>query len=314
MRTLVTGGDGFVAAHLIPSLLRGGATVFGGTLGGDAPSGSRAKSWSEDVEWLDADVADIGSLRAAIARARPEQIVHLAAQSSVRKSMDAPLLTWDINATGTLRLMMALRALAPSATLLVVSSAEVDGNVSSANQPLAEYRPLAPRSPYGASKAAAEMAALHSATAAQRVIVARSFNPTGAGQDTSFALPGFARQLVSIKKGEAPPVLEVGNLEVRRDFLDVRDVVAAYQVLLARGQSGTVYNVCSGTAPPLRSLVERMIELSGAEARIQVEAARLRAADIPELRGDATRLRSLGWRQTHSTDEMLSALLQAAEN
>lgn len=312
MRTLVTGGDGFVAAYLIPSLLEGGDTVFGGTLGGDAPAASRGTSWSEQVEWLSADVSDMGSLRAAIARARPEQVVHLAAQSSVRKSLDAPLVTWDVNATGTLRLLMALRASAPSATLLVVSSAEVYGNVSSENQPLAEYRPLAPRSPYGASKAAAEMAALQSATAAQRVIVARSFNHTGAGQDASFALPGFARQLVAIKNGEARPVLEVGNLEVKRDFLDVRDVVSAYQVLLARGQSGMVYNVCSGTAPALRTLVDRMIELAGADVRIQVEPARLRVADIPELRGDATRLRSLGWRQTHSTDEMLLSLLRAA--
>ena len=312
MRTLVTGAEGFVGGYVLDALLAQGHEVFGGSLRDVAADAPGTGAGEGNIRWLELDVTDSALLPAVIREVRPEWVVHLAAQSSVRRSLDEPVQTWEVNATGTLRLVTALWDVAPSARVLIVSSAEVYGAVPPDQQPISEARLLAPTTPYGASKAAAEMAALQMAARGLRVIVARSFNHTGRGQSASFALPGFARQLKAIARGDGEACLGVGNLDVRRDFLDVRDVVAAYLLLLERGLSGTVYNVCSGSAPTLRELVERLIAIAGGHAEIRVEPHRLRAADIPVLQGDCRRLRELGWEPRHSTTDMLAALYEAA--
>src|SRR5690606_10350791 len=156
--------------------------------------------------------------------------------------------------------------------------------------------PLRPSTPYGASKAAAELAALQAATDdGVEVVIARSFNHAGPGQDERFVFPSMARQLVRIRRGEAEPVLRVGNLEVYRDFLDVRDVVRAYLLLMERGRNRGVYNVCSGVTRSLKDMVTQLVEISATGARLEVDPERVRPVDIPVLYGDAGRLRRLGW-------------------
>jgi GDP-4-dehydro-6-deoxy-D-mannose reductase len=144
-------------------------------------------------------------------------------------------------------------------------------------------------------------------------VVARSFNHTGPGQDTRFALPSFARQLAAMRSGVGERVLRVGNLEARRDFLDVRDVVRAYVVLLEHGRAGEVYNVCSGRAHRLRDVVDAMVGMTDAEIRVEVDPERVRPVDVPLLLGDGSRLRALGWSPRIALDETLGDLLYAEE-
>ena len=266
-----------------------------------APVGRQPGAWPR--LWSDGRMTT--SRDPPVERAAPQQVYHLAGQASVAGSFSDPLGTWDVNATGTLRLAQAL----PEAVrLLVVSSAEVYGVVPDDEQPIGEDRPLRPCNPYAASKAAAEMAALQ---ARGPVVVARSFNHTGPGQDERFALASFARQLAEIREGHGEPVLRVGNLSARRDLLDVRDVARAYVRLMDQGEAGQVYNVCSGHAVSMSDAVEQLIALSGTGARLEVDPERVRPVDLPLLCGSGARLRALGWAPEIAFRHTLADLLES---
>ena len=313
MRILVTGAEGFVGGHLLRALAReGGHDVVAGYW---PPGGPAATGPASLVQQAPVDVTSSDSLEGALAEHRPEWVIHLAAQSSVSRSFADPVGTWEVNATGTLRLAEALRLRGTGGVrLLVISSAEVYGAVPAEEQPIPETAPLAPSTPYGASKAAAEMAALQVAEdQGVEVVIARSFNHAGPGQDERFVFPSMARQLVRMRRGELEPVLRVGNLEVSRDFLDVRDVVRAYLLLMKRGRSRTVYNVCSGVSRSLLDMVRGLVELSNTGARLEVDPERFRPVDIPVLYGDPTRLRQLGWEPEVDLERTLRDLLDEAE-
>jgi len=303
MRVLVTGAAGFVGSWLVPALVADGHTVFA--------AGQEGHPLPDDrmgAEWVGMDVGSADSVAAAVERAAPDAVCHLAGQASVGQSFHDPLGTWDVNATGTLRMAAALPK---GARLLLVSSAEAYGSVPEAEQPIAEARPLRPCNPYAASKAAAEMAALQAGeSGGLEVVVARSFNHTGPGQDPRFALASFARQLALIRAGGAEPVLHVGNLSARRDLLDVRDVVHAYVRLMEAGAPGGVYNVCSGVARSMADAVDELVDLSGTRARVEVDADRVRPVDVPLLLGDNARLRGLGWEPAIPFRQTLSDLLE----
>lgn len=288
MRALVTGAAGFVGGWLLRELGAAGHTVFAAGQEGAAPAGALA-----GAQWLRMDVTSTPSVREAMERAAPDAVFHLAGQASVGDSFADPEGTWEVNATGTLRVACALPK---GARMLLAGSAEVYGPVPESEQPIGEDRPLRPANPYAASKAAAEMAALQAGAAGEaEVVVARSFNHTGPGQDARFALPSFARQLAEIAAGRREPVLRVGNLSARRDLLDVRDVVRAYLLLMERGAPGGAYNVASGEARSIDEAVRTLVELSGTGARVEVDEARVRPVDVPLLLGDAGKLRALGW-------------------
>lgn len=293
MRVLVTGASGFVGGHLLAALRSNGGEVIaaGGLHDGDP--------------FVPLDITDLESVRRVVSDARPDAIVHLAGQAFVPRSIAAPLDTFAVNATGTAYLLEAVRRCRDGGgraiTTLIVGSADVYGAQPPERMPLDELTPLNPANPYAASKIAAEMYARSYARAYDLpIVVARAFNHIGPGQAANFAVASFARQLAEIDAG-APAEMLVGNLEARRDFLDVRDVVRAYLALLANGGSGEVYNVCSGHAVALREVLHQLIEIARVAVEVRDDPNRMRPSDTPMLAGNPAKLRAAtGWEPQHA--------------
>ena len=302
MRVLVTGADGFVGRHLCNEFRRHGDEVF--EVRGPSDAAESPGIWSLDL--LNGE-----GLARAVSTSKPEWIVHLAGASSVAESHQSPAKTFAVNTVGTVNVLDAVRVKAPDARVLVIGSGEVYGPVPFGER-AREALPLLPTSPYAASKASAELAGFQfHRSYGVAAICARSFNHLGAGQAPHFVVPSFARQLTAIGKN-ASRAIAVGNLEPVRDFSHVMDVVDAYRILLDRGAPGEAYNVCSGTGRSIRSILDELVKLSGAEATITVDPARFRPAEIPSLVGDPTKLKSLGWAPKRTTNEALREALEEA--
>jgi len=309
LKVLVTGGGGFVAAHMVEFLRENQprAQVFALLRPGQP---ARLGSF-EDVVPVEADLEDPAQVRAALELSRPDRVIHLAAQSSVRRSWEDPEGTWRTNVLGLLHLLEGIRAASLSPRVLVVGSSDEYGRVDADAQPVSEDAPLKPPSPYAASKVAQSFLALQYAIGHQLGVVrTRTFPHTGPGRGSVFAESNFARQIAEIEAGRSRPLLRVGNLEVVRDYTDVRDVVRAYWALLDRGDSGGVYNVCSGRGVRLREMLDRLCDLAGVEVEVVVDPERLRPSDLPVLVGDPTRLRAAtGWEPRYALEQSLEELL-----
>ncbi|MBV8082486.1 MAG: GDP-mannose 4,6-dehydratase [Candidatus Eremiobacteraeota bacterium] len=293
MRSLVTGADGFVGQWLVRELLTHGDDVTGVTRGDHTRLTTLPVEMATQVRWASAELLEPETLRAAVKESKPDAVYHLAAQASVAASLRDPVGTVETNVIGTANVLEACRSDAPDALVVAVGSAEIYGAVEPGELPLRESAQLRPNNPYAGSKAAAEMLALQYAqTGWVRVIATRSFNHTGPGQNPSFAAAGFAKQCADIARDRQAPVLAHGNLSAQRDFLDVRDVVAAYRLLAARGSSGTVYNVCSGHAVSMREIVEELTRLAGRPIELRQDPGRMRPVDTPVVVGDPALLQS----------------------
>jgi GDP-4-dehydro-6-deoxy-D-mannose reductase len=289
MRVFVTGASGFVGGHLLPRLKGAGMAVT-----------------ATDRE---VDVTDPKSLGAAIRDARPEVVVHLAAQSSVQASYEAPLEAFRINYLGSLTLLRVIAAEAPKARVLLIGSSDAYGNAGSGERPIRESDPLCPVSPYARSKAAAELLGGLAAERGLDVIRVRAFTHIGAGQTDRFVASSFARQIAEIVEGAREPLLTVGNLDSVRDFLDVRDVVDAYCRLMDPGVPRGVYNVASGRGVSVREILDTLTDLAGIAPKIEIDPARVRPTD--RRIGDASRLRkATGWTPATPLRETLSGMLE----
>jgi GDP-4-dehydro-6-deoxy-D-mannose reductase len=256
------------------------------------------------------DVLDPGQLRRTIADHRPDWIIHLAAQSHVPSSWDDPAATLRLNAGGTANLLKAMGDAGFTGRLLYVSSADIYGAVPEARLPVTEDTPAAPRNPYASSKVAGEeLCRQWARTRPLDVVIARPFNHTGAGQRPDFALPAFAREIAAIKLGRQAPRLLTGDLDVTRDF-DVRDVVAAYLALLARGAGGETYNVCSGREVHLGEALGMLTGLAGVDAAIETDPARLRPSEQRRMCGSHARITAAtGWKPSIGLRDTLTQLL-----
>lgn len=278
MRALVTGAGGFVGHHLLEHLRSSGDEVF-----------------ATDRATDGLDVLDAPALQEAMRRFRPEVIYHLAGASDVGGSWDMPQITFRANAEGTLNILWAARETGVQ-RVMTVGSADVYGKVTPEDLPLTEDRPLAPVSPYAASKVASDFVALQAWLGfGQDVVRTRPFNHLGPGQSTRFVAPALASRIVANEHtGERE--VKVGNLTPRRDFTDVRDVVRAYRLLMDKGRSGEVYNVCSGVATAVSELAEMMLRCTEQEMELVVDPELSRPVDIPVLMGDPTRIHAdTGW-------------------
>lgn len=303
-RVLVTGAAGFVGGHLARELSARGAAVVGL---GPEPAGPGAPF----ERWIRGDVCDGEGLAAALADAAPAAIVHLAGQASAARSFEDPVETFRLNVLGVRCLLEAVRRAAPRARVLLIGSGEAYGPQPDGSR-VAEDAPPRPVSPYALSKAVAD--ALGEALGRAHdldVVRTRSFGHTGPGQPPRFVLPSFAQQIAAIERGAAEPVLKVGNLEVVRDLSDVRDVAAAYAALLERGTRGAAYNVGRGEGVRLSDLVRSLTALARVPVRVEVDPARVRAADVPYLVADIGRIRrDTGWAPAIALERTLAEVLE----
>ena len=245
------------------------------------------------------DITDAGAVDAAVMAAPPDALVHLAAVAAIPAARADPDLAWRVNLGGTLNLARALLAHAPGCTMVFASSADIYGGSFRAGHALAEDALPAPLNTYAATKAAADLALGAMAAEGLRVVRVRAFNHTGPGQAPAFVIPAFAEQVARIAAGLQPPVLRVGDLSPLRDFLDVRDVCAAYAACVAHAGAlppGTVLNVASGQPRRVGDVLQSLLDAAGVTAEVQTDSARLRPTDIPLAAGDAGLARRLlGW-------------------
>ena len=310
MRVLITGVTGFVGPYLAAELaaepeveLFGMALDAGGAqAGGALPSG---------ITILLGDVTADGSIRDVLEEARPDVVFHLAGASSGAAAWHRPVACYEVNAVGTLRLLEGIRRLGLAGTTIVASSGEVYGSAEDEAHPLTEDSPLRPLSPYAASKASQDLvAAQYPRAYGMRVIRLRLFNHTGPRHPEQFVASSFARQIARIERGLQEPVLEVGNLDARRDFVDVRDVARAYRLAVRSDVTGDVFNVCSGRAVSIRRILELLLGLARCEVVVHPDPERMRPADIPLLIGDPRRFReATGWIPEIPLEQTLSDLL-----
>jgi GDP-4-dehydro-6-deoxy-D-mannose reductase len=241
------------------------------------------------------DLRDAAATRAAIRDAAPEVVFHLAALAHVGRSWGDPAATLAENGTINLNLLEAVRAEAPEAMVVAVSSGEVYG--PPAALPVDEGALLRPQNPYAVSKAAGDLLGGFYADAhGLRIARPRAFNHAGPGQPPIYALASFARQVAAGLESRAAAVRVVtGNPDARRDYTDVRDVVRAYRLLAARGEPG-VYNVCSGVSRSARELIAGLSEVAGVPVETEVDPTKLRAHEVMEIRGSHDRLHAAtGW-------------------
>lgn len=287
---LVTGLSGFVGSHLRDSL----------------PAWSGWKLLPEQAY----DLLDPASLDAWLQAGVPDAVIHLAGQTFVPAAFKDPAHTLQVNLLGTLNLLQALKRAGFNGTFLFVSSGDVYGQVDEADLPITETLAPKPRNPYSVSKVAAELLCQQWGYAeGWRMLIARPFNHIGPGQAASFVVPGMAQQIV--RAGGAQRItLEVGDIDVSRDFLDVRDVISAYFALLEHGRSGEIYNLCSGEERTVRELIVQMSRLAGIDAELVQDPARLRPADQRRVVGCSEKLQTeTGWKPGISITETLQSVL-----
>jgi GDP-4-dehydro-6-deoxy-D-mannose reductase len=319
MRLLVTGADGFVGQHVLDALLRAGHHVAGAITGTAPDLTTLSADDARRVDWVTFDLRDAAATRRTVLDLAPDAVLHLAAASSVSRSWKDPDTAFQVNATGALHLLTAIRQLpspdGPPRAVVLVGSGEAYGRPGTEADPLQESSPLRPSSPYGASKAAQEMLGWALGRSPDtRLVLTRSFTQTGPGQTPTFVTIDWATQLLSIRRGHREPVLEVGNVDVVRDFLDVRDAAGAYVALLESPEASGAFNVCSGRGVSLHDLLDALQRAVGVEVEVRPDPERLRPADIPSMVGDPGRLReATGWTPRYGLDETLADVVRFLE-
>lgn len=292
MKTLlVTGLSGFVGGHL-----------------------QQAIECSETWQLLAAkphNLLEPASLDAWLQAGVPDAVIHLAGQTFVPAAFKDPAHTLQVNLLGTLNLLQALKRAGFNGTFLFVSSGDVYGQVAEADLPITEALAPKPRNPYAVSKVAAELLCQQWGYAeGWRMLIARPFNHIGPGQAASFVVPSMAQQIAGAGTGAQRLTLEVGDIDVTRDFLDVRDVISAYFALLEHGRSGEIYNLCSGVERTVRELILQMARLAGVSVDLVQDPSRLRPVDQRRVVGSAEKLQQdTGWKPSISITETLQSVL-----
>jgi GDP-4-dehydro-6-deoxy-D-mannose reductase len=309
MRVLVTGVSGFVGGHLAEHLIDSGDLVVGLSARGRWPAELTHLAQQVRIESCDLAEASEADLVDLIGRKQPEAIYHLAAQANPQASVADPRGTWALNLGGTLNLLEAVKASGLRPKVILVGSGVSYGNPGPEHLPVSESCPLRPNNPYAASKGAADLLGIqHYLSHGTDVIIARPFNHAGPRQGANYVLGGLARQVAEVEAGRRARI-EVGNLDVIRDFTDVRDVVRGYRLLALQGASGEIYNLGTGQGTKISDALAILTSLAHAPIDVYVDPARVRPVDQPLLVADATKLRAAGWAPVYSIEQTLADML-----
>ncbi|HCW51747.1 MAG TPA: GDP-mannose 4,6-dehydratase [Clostridiales bacterium] len=310
MRVLITGVTGFAGSHLAEyAMVQPGVEVYG-----TSRTRSRLGNIShllDKLKLVECDLRDPFSVERAIDEVRPDFLFHLAAQSFVPASWTAPEETITTNVLGQLHLLEAVRKHCPGIRIQIACSSEEYGLVHPDEIPINEDNPLRPLSPYGVSKVAQDLLGYqYHQSYGLWIVRTRAFNHTGPRRGEVFAVSSFAKQVAEIEAGLRPPVLFCGNLDARRDFTDVRDMVQAYWLALEHGEPGEVYVIASGRSYTMREVLDLILEMARVPVEVRVDPGRLRPSDVPVLEGDSSKFRAkTGWAPTIPLSETLSDLL-----
>lgn len=308
-RALITGISGFAGSHLAEFLLNKGVEVHG-TI--------RWRSKVDNIihikdrlKLVDADMRDGHSLLKAIGESSPDYIFHLASQSFVPMSWRAPADTVETNAIGTIHLFEAIRQSNCDPVIQIAGSSEEYGMVYPDELPIKETNPLRPLSPYGVSKVTEDMLGCqYHRSYGLKIIVTRAFNHTGPRRGDVFVTSNFSKQVAEIEKGLKEPVMHVGNLNAKRDFSDVRDIVRAYWLAVTKCEYGEVYNICSEKARTIQSVLDLLLDMTDKNVEIKQDPARVRPSDVEILQGDYSKFKDkTGWKPKISFEKTIEDLL-----
>jgi len=280
-KVLITGGRGFVGQYLKEYLENKGHNVYV----------SSRKNLEEKCIKL--NLNNIEEVEFKLNAEQFDKIFHLSAQSSVAVSFKYPFSTMRDNITSTINLLEVIHKLNKKPKLVIAGTSEIYTNKEC---PVKESSSLEPRSPYAISKLATDQFITMMCKELKiNSTILRLFNHTGPRQAEKFVIPTFSNQLAQIKRGEKEPIIKVGNLGAERDFTDVRDVLTAYDLVSDREEYGEVYNVCSGKPIKVQYLLDKLIEISGLNVKIEVDPARLRPIEIPVYYGNCDKIKNIGW-------------------
>lgn len=314
MKALITGISGFVGSHLAEHLLSRHIEVTG-TI--------RSRSSLKHIEHLqpaihlyECELTDSSAVDKLIGDVKPDLIFHLAAQSFVPASWASPMETLNNNLAGQIHLFEAIRKSGLYCKILIACSSEEYGHVESHEVPIKETNPLRPLSPYAVSKIAQNyLGYQYYKTYGLHTICTRTFNHTGPRRGEQFVTSNFAKQIVEIEKGLKPPILFVGNLEAKRDFTDVRDVVRAYRLAMESCNPGEVYNIASGTGLSIREMLNILLAQSTVSITIKESPERFRPADVKVLIGDYSKFHAqTGWQPEIPFEQTMVDLLNYWRN
>lgn len=304
-KVLIIGGAGFVGGYLAEYLQdECGYRVRATKMKQEELPGAK-------YEVVDMDLLVKGEVEKVIKDYEPDFIFHLAAQSSVAVSWSNPQLTVDVNIKGSLQLLDVLKEMEYKGRVLLIGSGEEYGRIQPDEVPIVENTVLRPGNIYAATKCCQNMlAGIYAKAYGLNLIMVRAFNHVGPRQTTQFVVSDFCKQVVEAEKGLRDPIIHVGNLKAKRDFTDVRDVVAAYECLIRQGESGETYNVGSGIAYSIEEILNQIIELSGQEIRVEVEKERLRPIDVPVIVADISKIEAqTDWKRKISMKQTLQDTL-----
>ena len=290
-KILITGVTGFAGRYLADYLNSKGLEVWG--LDIDSP----AEPATKNIIIRTADISSQEQIEAVLVQCRPEVIYHLAAQSSVAISWQNPPATMQVNLNGTINLLEAVRKLKMNPSILLVGSGEEYGAIKPEELPITEEHETNPQNPYSLSKFFQTRLGMHYIRAFDmQLYFARAFNHTGPGQREGFVIPDFSAQIARIEAGMQPPVIRVGNLSAQRDFCDVRDVVRAYNTIVEQGKPGRIYNIASGQAVEIQSILDQLLRLSHKSIQVDIDQQKFRPVDVPAIYASISRItEETGW-------------------
>lgn len=308
-RILITGGTGFAGSHLAEYLVTEPDVEL--HLSHVSPVNEEILAlFGDTVQYHKVDLQDLTAVTELFAQLQPNEVYQLASAAAVGKSHEQALNVLSMNQLIAANVLEAMRTQAPTTRMVLVSSAEVYGMSQPDELPIVETHPLRPANPYGVSKVTQDLlAGVYARSFGLHIVIVRPFNHVGERQEAGFVVPDFTQQIIAVERGQQQAVM-VGNLEARRDFSDVKDIVQGYVIAMQKGEPGEVYNIGSGVTYSMQQVVELLCAASSANPALEIDQSRLRPSDIPVMQADASKIRQLGWEPQSSLEVALERVVR----